>query len=585
MDNSKIVECILNIGLDVAIDKVKDKKDRIVVKERLREYIGRQNKINFHCSLEEEIDFGRLAEYIKTELLDDIKLRFWGTKKERGIARNNIRSKVAEYSKANTKLSYKRAMDITETALNILYGFYRNRTNRDLRFIATEIIEDTVSEINAKTDAQTEILSNKISEGEQKIISNISEIISDNSLMSLDANAKLLREGKISQVEANLVSGFNALGSIHDLHPAYRFEFDNKEGRFYSKPSDENAIKKYPPKIIATASINLEGEPIKEIDYKVVDYANRHQLPINIEILTAEKFLGDYKDPIQHEANDCIGEKYVIPPKPFPPAFPCTVSIDDDVIFEYILLRTQEVLDDGTIIISNREQENFALKFSMAIDQKGQRASFNLGVNSTINEDSLRFLQILKRAYAGGILSVKALETGTEFSKGNLDIVKYSGSFNSIDEEIEFLSNVIAIEKYFKQQILIPKQITNGDLEILNYLADLVNGKSYDLEWSTCQIPIIISDNFKSKISESNGTENNLTFIGTAHITLFDVTYTISVIRMFGKIKYENFSKLKQKAEILDVGDEIKITMLPAESKVGIIKDILNTEINVDELI
>ena len=257
MDNSKIVECILNIGLDVAIDKVKDKKDRIVVKERLREYIGRQNKINFHCSLEEEIDFGRLAEYIKTELLDDIKLRFWGTKKERGIARNNIRSKVAEYSKANTKLSYKRAMDITETALNILYGFYRNRTNRDLRFIATEIIEDTVSEINAKTDAQTEILSNKISEGEQKIISNISEKISDNSLMSLDANAKLLREGKISQVEANLVSGFNALGSIHDLHPAYRFEFDNKEGRFYSKPSDENAIKKYPPKIFSSSELEL----------------------------------------------------------------------------------------------------------------------------------------------------------------------------------------------------------------------------------------------------------------------------------------------------------------------------------------
>lgn len=82
MNNSKIVEIILNIGLDVAIDKAKDKKDQIIVKERLKEYIERQKKINFHCTLEEEIDFGRLAEYVKTELLDDVKLRFWGTKKK-----------------------------------------------------------------------------------------------------------------------------------------------------------------------------------------------------------------------------------------------------------------------------------------------------------------------------------------------------------------------------------------------------------------------------------------------------------------------------------------------------------------------
>lgn len=585
MNNSKIVEIILNIGLDVAIDKAKDKKDQIIVKERLKEYIERQKKINFHCTLEEEIDFGRLAEYVKTELLDDVKLRFWGTKKERDVARNNIRSKVAEYSKANTKLSYKRAMDITDTALNILYGFYRSRTNRDLRFIATEMIEDTISEINKKTDAQTNTISNVISESEKKIISSLSENISENSLMSLDVNAKLLHEGKISQVEANLASGLNALSCQHSLYPDYKLEFDNKKGRFYSKPVNEESLKKFPPQIIATASVKLDGQVIEEVTDKVVDYANRHQLPITVDILTAEKYLGNFKDPIQHEADDCIGEKIVIPPRPFPPAFPCSVSIDNEVVFEYILLRTQEVLDDGRVVMSNIEQNDLALKFSMTTDIVNKSTNYCLEVNSTNNSDILKFLHIIRKAYSEGTILVKNLETGKEFAKGKLNNVNYSGDLDAIEKEIEFLENIVSIEQYFNQPIIIPSKIDNEDVRAINFLVALIKKESYETKWTKFEFPISVSDNFKSKILDSNGTENNFAYVGTAHITLFDVTYTLSIVRMFGKIKYENFSKLKQKAEILDIGDEIKISIVPAENEVGIIKDILNTEIKVDELI
>lgn len=47
-------------------------------------------KYNINCPLEEEIDFEGLAGYICGDLMDDVKLRLFGTKKERGAARQTI---------------------------------------------------------------------------------------------------------------------------------------------------------------------------------------------------------------------------------------------------------------------------------------------------------------------------------------------------------------------------------------------------------------------------------------------------------------------------------------------------------------
>lgn len=72
----KAIGVIANIGIDVAKEHFKNKRLEAKAKERQSEYLTRQEKYHFDCSLEEEIDFEGLAEYIHNDLIDDVKIRF-----------------------------------------------------------------------------------------------------------------------------------------------------------------------------------------------------------------------------------------------------------------------------------------------------------------------------------------------------------------------------------------------------------------------------------------------------------------------------------------------------------------------------
>ena len=86
----KVIGVIANIGIDVAKERFKNKRLEAKAKEKLSEYLIRQKKYNFDCSLEEEIDFEGLAEYIHNDLMDDVKIRLFGRKQEHRIAREAI---------------------------------------------------------------------------------------------------------------------------------------------------------------------------------------------------------------------------------------------------------------------------------------------------------------------------------------------------------------------------------------------------------------------------------------------------------------------------------------------------------------
>ena len=81
-----IVDYLSNIGLDVVRDRIKSTAMEFAVRDRLRDYLTRQNEINEVCSREEEIDFEGLANYIQEELIEDVKIRLFGESEERAVA-------------------------------------------------------------------------------------------------------------------------------------------------------------------------------------------------------------------------------------------------------------------------------------------------------------------------------------------------------------------------------------------------------------------------------------------------------------------------------------------------------------------
>ena len=120
---------IVNIGLDVSKDKIKNSIQEKQVKARLEEFVRRQANYNFTCSKSEEIDFGAVADYICKDLIADMRTRLRGTKEERAAAHVTILSKVKAYAQANTKLGEKRAVEMVSKAVDILRSYYRKRIN------------------------------------------------------------------------------------------------------------------------------------------------------------------------------------------------------------------------------------------------------------------------------------------------------------------------------------------------------------------------------------------------------------------------------------------------------------------------
>lgn len=147
----------------------------------------------------------------------------------------------------------------------------------------------------------------------------------------------------------------------------------------------------------------------------------------------AQKLLGTELDPVQYEAEELVGKVLTVPPKPFRKAFPCSISINNVVEFDYILFRTQEILDDGTTVVSNREQSDFPFMFTMKANLNTKCLTFTIALNNADNADTLKYVRFMKAVENGSIISVKSLELQEEFARGKLDNFQYRTDFDNID--------------------------------------------------------------------------------------------------------------------------------------------------------
>ncbi len=300
---------VADIGLDAAKERFKLKQDEIQARAKLMNYLARQQKYNFNCSLEEEIDFEGLAEYIRSNLMDDVKNRLFGTKREREIARQTIADKAAYYAQAKTGLSKERARHLAVAAVDILKNFYRDKTARDLLFVAAEVEDTIISEMAV----QHKEIGDKIDALDKKF--------EGSNLLSVDRNLMLADDGKLDMVEKNLSAFFAALSSNHNLRPYYGFAMDGQT-HLKSIPLRPDAVELYPPHFEVTAtSFKLGGVPVQRVDSTTFARAYRSQSLIEFDVVAAKKYLGDIPDPIQHEAERLPGTHMIMKPPSFPEAF------------------------------------------------------------------------------------------------------------------------------------------------------------------------------------------------------------------------------------------------------------------------
>ena len=575
---------LLELGMDVSRDKIKDSIQEKQVRERLDDFIQRQSKYNFSCSVEEEIDFGALTDYLRTDLIEDVRVRLRGTKLERRSAHNRIMSKVRYFAQAKTKLGEKRAMDMTTKALEILRLYYRAKVNAELLFIAAEITDTVIENVENQLIGQTETLVDEIGRQRELGVSAITEALQFSPERVVAEGLRMVQDGDVTALE-NLATSFTkTMSTEHTLFPHYGYEFRLHKGiqKLTSVPLSIEAKKQYPPKFKCVGTVQVGDKYAKEITPGLIDYANRHQLPLVLNITQAQKLLGSRPDPVQYEAEEWVGKTLTVPPTPFREAFPCTISINDTVEFDYVLFRTQEILDDGTVIVSNKEQLHTPFSFTMKADLDTKRLTFTISLNDASNADTLKYVRFMKSVENGSVISIKSLESQEDLARGKLDDFHYDHGFDDIDEEIHFWEMVVALENHFRTTIGVPVEIYESQYDLLQYLYRLIDGHSNTVTWTTLLLRIDLTEKLKSDIANWGDIPFSLAYVGTLEATLWGDKYEIPIIRRYLCVKPRDLEKLKRKAEILDVGEEICLDFIPGNGDQGMWEDVIYQD-SVDE--
>lgn len=588
-----VADYVAGLGFDACKDRIKGRMDETKLKSALIAYIERQRKYNDICTIAEEIDFQGLAEYISSSLIDDTVTRvFDPNKKKRATARQSVIDRAVAYSKADTEERKKRVGTLVAVCLDIVHDFYKSQFTPKEYLLAAEIV-DAVSEAvtDAVSEAVTEdvtrvvkttvsdavidlseqhkdmtssvdVLAQKIDEMPGKML----EIIDGGGkLFSIDKAVSLAESGNLSVLQGDITTFLDHISLSHPCRPYYRYDID--KGQLISKPLNTEAKKLFPPKLMLTGNIRFGDRYFNDPKGDPLDYAYRHQLSLVMEVTKAVKLLGDKEDPIQTEVERLTGNTIVIKPPEFPSAFPCSIKVSEKTFFEYVLLRTQEILDDGTYVVSNKEQ-GIPLSFEVRINPANpSRLDFSISVVNATNKMRLKYLQFMDALSKEKDLHIYVLSAGEDIIAGTINEVNYQTGFATADEEIDFIKRLCVIEDYYNVVINLDGDISYRDYENVMQLSGLIQNDEVTGTWEEATLTGIMDQNFRDKLRDMDDEPSTFSYVGVTHLVLFGTEFDVRFMRTFKNGRLKDIDRIKRKVEDLDDGDTVKLTFCAGEDK------------------
>ena len=554
-----IAEYVAGLGLAAAKNHFSGRLDEKKLRDALTSYIERQQKYNKLCTLVEEIDFQGLVEYVNNDLIEKASTRIFApSPKKRGQARQEIVDAAVLYSKAKTHESKLKVEKAIVICLDIIREFYHGQLSVTDYIITSDIV-DAVSEVVQTSEKMTVAA---INDAKNEIITRYDR---EGSLFSLDKAVALTESGEVATVESGIRKVLDHISINHPYYPD--FGYDYRDGKMVSKPLTAEVKKLYPPKIILTGTVRFGNRYYNDANGNPLDYAYRHQISAVMEVTKAVKLLGSKTDPIQDETVGLIGQTVIVEPPHFPPAFPCSIKVGKQTFFDYVLLRTQEIEDDGTYVIGNREQGG-VLYFEVKIKpNKPSKSDFKITLTHGSNKEHIKYLQFMSAISKEKDLHVYALSANEDIIAGFINNIDLKTGFISIDEEIDFLERICAIEEYFNVTLTPDGEITQKEYDAVIRISDLVRNVEVKGTWSEFTVTCV----------RNHASRENLTLIGekmrvfssvwTNHVELFGAEFEFRSMRTFRCAQIADYKKLRRKLDVLDDGDKIKITFRAGEDK------------------
>lgn len=554
-----ITEYLAELGLDAAKEQIVEKLNENKLRASLTGYIERTRKYDEMVALAEEINFEGLVEYIQTDLISDVKIRIFDlSPKNRFVARQHIIDRACAHAGASTGEAKRRVSKCISICLDILRKFYRKGIKKKDYILAMETV-DAIAEIseNGKNEIVATI---------KKIEKNIIETSTNGSLFSISKAVDKAKNGAVDDIGDGITQVLKHTSAEHPLYPYYGYDYVH--GRIVSVPLREDAKSIYPIRYKFTGALKFGGEYFNDPNGDPVEYAYRHQLPMVMEVSKAVKYIGDMVDPAQDDIEK-MGELRADPPE-FPPAFACTIKVGKQTYFEYILLRVREILDDGIMVINNQEQDSH-IHFEVRINPtKPEKPDFKISISGASNKECLNYTKFMKALKEVKDIHIYVLEAGEDIIAGYINDFDLHTGFASIDDEIDFLERLCAIENYFHVVMKPEGTISEGEYHAVLTISDLVRSDEVKGTWEDATFTGTLDQHFREELLAMENKDHLISYVGTHHVKLFGAEFEFRVMKTFKCAHFDDIEKVKKKVEVLDDGDSIKITFKPGEDKTAI---------------
>ena len=297
-----------------------------------------------------------------------------------------------------------------------------------------------------------------------------------------------------------------------------------------------------------------------------LNYAYRHQLRLTMKVEEAIKLLGNSKDPVQGEAKDLIGKEIVAVPPKFPESLACSLKVGKETFYNYILIRTQEILDDGTYILGNKEQENAKIYVEIHLNFMNTNSiDFLFHTQCITSEEKLQNALFKEALSKKKDIHLFVLSLQQDMMAGNVSDFRIETGFESIKEEIDFFERVCAIEQYFNVKLDVDGDIYKRDFDTVFHLSELIRNESVESTWNKLTLKGVIETEVKDLLCELKNPLPTFAYAGTCKIVLFNVSIEYRILRVYRSPLIADFEKFMKKLDALEIGDPIKITFVPGD--------------------
>lgn len=302
---------------------------------------------------------------------------------------------------------------------------------------------------------------------------------------------------------------------------------------------------------------------------EIIEYGRQKQIVLEFDLLEMKTFINGN---LTEHLVPTNGKHLVmrIPPIPYP-IIVCTLSMGGNALINELWLQIQEIVDDSTIKVSNYNQPNCPIYLVWTIDFNTRVVNLNFSIPENMRNRAnsrLLFEGMLDAIQATLLCEVRIIENGLVFFKGT---VNKPESLNNISPNIKLYQDIVKIENYFDIVFDLPGSIYSDDCNKISKLIKIIDtGVIHGQISNEFCMELKILDDSKDHM-QGILAEDALSIMmrRNDNIELFNQVIDLGIVEVSVEgAKTKDIERLKQKIELADIGEVIKIYFQPIkESK------------------